>query len=385
MANARDYVIGGAAPIDQLFSGMGAGLAVREQGQRAQLAEEANMRAMEASARAAESHAMQMRRAQEQEAAAKAQAQRQADFQTAMGGLAAMGPAATVEDYQGVLMQFPEYGEAVLENMSTMSEVRQMGITNRLSQVGLALQSGAIDTANDLLNEYIGAARNSGDEAAAVSGEIILQSLQNGPEAGLAAIGTALTAIDPEKAADVFGTREAQELPASIQELQWRADQAGLEPGSEEYRTFILNNGQMPQGETFRPATKEEAAEYGAAAGQFGPDGRFYPVNPPPGMSVEYTEGGGFRIVQGAGAGAGGASGEPMIGQAYNPGEVRSTLELISEIKSDPALPRVTGPIQGGGGNDVGEFGVAQRAYYGDEGISVIQKINQLQSRAGVL
>lgn len=56
----------------------------------------------------------------------------------------------------------------------------------------------------------------------------------------------------------------------------------------------------------FRQATPEEAAAYGAAAGQFGPDGRFYPINPPSGMSVESDGQGGFRIVQGPGASGGG-------------------------------------------------------------------------------
>lgn len=53
----------------------------------------------------------------------------------------------------------------------------------------------------------------------------------------------------------------------------------------------------------FRQATPQEAAAYGATGGQFGPDGRFYPVNPPSGMSVETGPEGQLRIVQGPGAG----------------------------------------------------------------------------------
>lgn len=46
-------------------------------------------------------------------------------------------------------------------------------------------------------------------------------------------------------------------------------------------------------GQGFRKATPEEAAQYGAAGGQFGPDGRFYPINPPSGtaLSVDPTTG----------------------------------------------------------------------------------------------
>lgn len=57
----------------------------------------------------------------------------------------------------------------------------------------------------------------------------------------------------------------------------------------------------------FRRATPEEASTYGAAAGQFGPDGRFYPVNPPSGMSIESDGQGGFKLTQGPGAGKKGA------------------------------------------------------------------------------
>jgi hypothetical protein len=56
-----------------------------------------------------------------------------------------------------------------------------------------------------------------------------------------------------------------------------------------------------PQPE-FRRATAEEAAAYGAQGGQFGPDGRFYAVDVPQGMTIESDGQGGFRMVQGAGA-----------------------------------------------------------------------------------
>jgi hypothetical protein len=49
----------------------------------------------------------------------------------------------------------------------------------------------------------------------------------------------------------------------------------------------------------FRRATPEEAAAYGATSGQFGPDGRFYAVDVPQGMTIESDGAGGFRMVQG--------------------------------------------------------------------------------------
>jgi flagellum-specific peptidoglycan hydrolase FlgJ len=54
----------------------------------------------------------------------------------------------------------------------------------------------------------------------------------------------------------------------------------------------------------FRVAKPEEAASFGAVAGQIDEStGRFYPINPPPGMSVRTTPEGGVEFVQGPGVG----------------------------------------------------------------------------------
>lgn len=63
-------------------------------------------------------------------------------------------------------------------------------------------------------------------------------------------------------------------------------------------------------GDQFRPASAEEAGRYGSAAGQIGPDGRFYPINPPSGLAIETGPDGQMRVVQGAGAGS--AAGKPF-------------------------------------------------------------------------
>jgi len=72
--------------------------------------------------------------------------------------------------------------------------------------------------------------------------------------------------------------------------------------------------GMIPPGATpvkvegmksFRRATPEEAAGYGATAGQIDEQtNRFYPINLPSGMTVESDGQGGIKVVQGAGVGA---------------------------------------------------------------------------------
>lgn len=51
----------------------------------------------------------------------------------------------------------------------------------------------------------------------------------------------------------------------------------------------------------FRRASPDEAQSYGAVSGQFGPDGKFYPINPPSGMLVETGPDGEMRVMQGPG------------------------------------------------------------------------------------
>ncbi len=58
------------------------------------------------------------------------------------------------------------------------------------------------------------------------------------------------------------------------------------------------------QGAQFRPASTEEAARYGAKAGQVDlKTGRFYPINPPQGMEMVSDGAGGFTFRQGSGVG----------------------------------------------------------------------------------
>lgn len=71
-------------------------------------------------------------------------------------------------------------------------------------------------------------------------------------------------------------------------------------------RVIDRNTGRViyeaPQADaTFRQASPQEAQNYGAAAGQFGPDGRFYPINPPQGTALQVGPNGEITFNQGAG------------------------------------------------------------------------------------
>jgi hypothetical protein len=97
----------------------------------------------------------------------------------------------------------------------------------------------------------------------------------------------------------------------------------GLQADEAKYRRDVakeLLKEQMEAGKNkFRRATAEEAAAYNAAAGQFGPDGRFYAIDVPQGMTIESDGAGGVRIVQGP-TGTGGSGKPPTEGQLAGAG-----------------------------------------------------------------
>lgn len=104
----------------------------------------------------------------------------------------------------------------------------------------------------------------------------------------------------------------------------------------------------------WRQATPEEAAGYGAAAGQInGKTGEFKPINAPSGMRVESDGKGGFVFVQGPGANAGSQAG------TVKPSSPEAMLATIDGILSDPALSYSTGlysPLQNVPGTPMKRF-----------------------------
>lgn len=80
----------------------------------------------------------------------------------------------------------------------------------------------------------------------------------------------------------------------------------------------------------FRQATPDEAKAYGASAGQFGPDGRFYPINPP-------SNSGGVTI---------GPDGTIQVGGGGG-------IKMPANFMPDPASPGGVKPIPGGPGEQL--------------------------------
>ena len=143
-----------------------------------------------------------------------------------------------------------------------------------------------------------------------------------------------------------------QALPASIQEAQWRAQEAGLLPGTPEYQSFILNGGGAPV--NYR-ALEMQAIEGGLVKGT--PEFQQFMRSRGAGdQSFASTTGTNQANIATGGEAAGAiaegrATGEGRAADAAalsgNLAQADQAVALIDSVINDPALPGITGMVQG--------------------------------------
>lgn len=250
----------------------------------------------------------QRARAEARAAAARQQAQAEAGRQALFEYFDKQeARTATPNDLRRAILQFPGMAEQFQAVADSFSEER-LGNEQRFGkQLSFALARGQTNTARSLLEERMTAAEEAGDQQSADAYRAQLRELEASPEGLLMQTLMPLAATMTPDDFDDFYTnalgRGQEDLPAEYRNLVLRAEAAGLVPGTPEHQEFMRTGG-ASLGENFRPATAEEAAQYGATGGQIDTtSGRFYPINPPTGFTVETTPEGGTRIVQGPGAG----------------------------------------------------------------------------------
>ena len=100
---------------------------------------------------------------------------------------------------------------------------------------------------------------------------------------------------------------------------------------------------------TFRAATPEESQQRGAVAGQINTEtNQFFPINPPPGMTIESDGKGGFKMTQGSGVGGAGAKAEAAAKAAevskQNAQQITQDLNYL-EDRTTAMAPGVAGAV----------------------------------------
>ena len=309
MVSPIDYTMNVLSPIEGYLEGMkfGEGILTARQGR------EATQQTMDL--RGAQERRAQATFEEQQRARAAARADAARQRAAAEAGRDALfeyfekqeNRTAKPADLRRAILQFPGMSEQFQAVANSFSEERLGNEVRFGKQLSFALSKGQTDTARSLLQERADAAAASGDERASAAYKAQLMELDVSPEGllmqTLMPLASTLPADDFDKFYnDVLGGGQ-EDLPAEVRELQFRASQGGLIEGTPEYQEFMRTGG-ATLGGNFRVASPEEAAQYGATAGQIDTSsGRFYPIQPPSGMSLETGPDGTTRFVQGPGVG----------------------------------------------------------------------------------
>ena len=302
---------------------------------------------------------------------------------------------ATPAELRAAMLKFPKMAETFQAFSNSVSSERLAIETTNSKQLAYALATDPAQ-AKIILQNRAEAAKNSGDKKTEdVLRAQLLQIDQNPDAVLMQALMPLVSTMKPDEFdkfhTEVLGIGGGEDLPAEVRELQFRAKAAGLVPGTTEYQDFMRTGGAAPPVKNlgFRAATAEEAAAFGAPSGQIDLDNnRFYPINPPKGMSLTVDKDGTISFVEGAVAGVGtgkkttdyvyttSETGEqiarPIAGTpaALEAQEKRSGLQARSDtainmlatiesvvgrpagngltaVEADPALPGILGLIEG--------------------------------------
>lgn len=180
----------------------------------------------------------------------------------------------------------------------------------------------------------------------------------------------AFAQVQPEKALEIMATPQKAAGPASpIAKLaqDFRKGLIDRETYDAQRKKMLAQGGEG----SYRPATPEEAARYGARGGQVDEStGRFYPINPPKGMKITSDGRGGFTLVEGVDVN------DPE--DVTSPSSPAAMIAAIDGILSDPALDISTGiysPLQAVPGTPQKRFGARARQLEGQAFLQAFESL----------
>jgi hypothetical protein len=242
--------------------------------------------------------------------AARQMAQAEAS-QKALADLAAQGLNATHQDFVKAWVANPAIRTDLDKLLTMLKQPQITALINANQSIYSAASTNNPEVVARLLEEQITVAQSPGGDPSIVpSLQFSLDALKENPESGLAQIRVTtgltllgLTSAEYMKQIDErLGVGGGGDLPAKVRELQFRAKEADLVPGTPEYQDFMQTGGAVAPVEKsgFRAATPEELVQFGAPFGQIDQDsGRFYPINVPKGMSLTVDKDGNVSFTEG--------------------------------------------------------------------------------------
>jgi hypothetical protein len=367
MVSPINYMLDVKNPIEEAIRGYTLGRADIEQRQQMQEREQVMGIRGQQEARAAQEFEARQAEAARQRAQAEA-------MQAQLMGLREMaleGTLTTEALDQFALANASTFDEFRTAFQNVSQPVREANVQFGL-QLSTSLLRGNTEAALNMLDTRIAAAENTGtpqslEEAQrlrAIRGEVEIDPV-GFATANLANL-TAQGAIDSTTMQTVLETAgQSSEATTTMQTLDQQLRAAGIVPRAEggdgRYEQAAASAAGVSGGPTFRQATPEEAAVYGATAGQIDTaTGRFYPIQSSPLVT---------NII-----GEGQSEFEKQAGktQASQYATLTETgFSASRNLRELDALESVLGGIQTGGGASVrsylGRFGIAT------EGLDAIQ------------
>ncbi len=239
-----DYTMPGAVnPVDAMFGGMQFGQQQRAGEQQMQLANSQEQRAQTQFGQqniqfdqAQQDRATALKAAMEAKNAA-------AKLQTDLVGLAGKvaSGAATSADFSAMAALHPELTDEMAKMWEGQTNERKQADTANIYKAAAAIKAGQPQIAIDMLEERAVAADEAGDKMEADVARAMAAGIKADPSAGLATLGLLLHTVDDKAGTEWFGVGGDQ--TADMKTLQWRAQEAGLEKGTPEYKAFIANKG----------------------------------------------------------------------------------------------------------------------------------------------
>jgi len=262
-----DYTLPGAQnPVDAMFGGMQFGQQQRAGEQQMQLANAQEQRAQTQFGQANTLFDQgQQDRATALKAAMEAKATA-AKLQTDLVGLAGKvaSGAATSADFSAMAALHPELTDEMAKMWEGQTNERKQADTANIYKAAAAIKAGKPEIAITMLEERATAADAGGDKMEADVARAMAAGIKADPSAGLATLGLLLHTVDDKASVELFGEPKASELPADVRSIQWRAEQAGLQPGTPEYQDFVSQTGGNDQG---KPASFRALELQAQAAG----------------------------------------------------------------------------------------------------------------------
>lgn len=147
----------------------------------------------------------------------------------------------SAKDFTAFSVKYPEFADEMKASFADLSTDRRRTDAFELAKAATALKSGKPEVAIQMLEDRAIAAENANLKEEADMARALKAQIEMDPVAGLTLAGLALQQLDEPSFKAVLG--EGDDTPADVKSLQWRADAAGLTPGTPEYQAFIADNG----------------------------------------------------------------------------------------------------------------------------------------------